>query len=144
VVHPGILAAVLPSLLGGLLIGVAAAMLLLFNGRVAGISGIVGGLLGREPGERGWRAWFIAGLIAGGVVTRLVAPDALGVIASPLPVLALAGVLVGFGTRLGGGCTSGHGVCGIGRGSPRSILATVTFMAVAVVVVFLVRHGASP
>jgi len=136
------LAAVLPSLLGGLLIAAAAAMLLLFTGRVAGISGIVGGLLDREPGEWGWRVWFIAGLIAGGVVTRLLAPGALGVIASPLPVLAVAGVLVGFGTRLGGGCTSGHGVCGIGRGSPRSILATATFMAVAVVVVFLVRHGA--
>jgi uncharacterized protein len=136
------LAAVLPSLLGGLLIGAAAAMLLLFNGRVAGISGIVGGLLDREPGESGWRAAFIAGLIAGGVVTRLVAPGALGVIASPLPVLALAGVLVGFGTRLSGGCTSGHGVCGIGRGSARSILATATFMTIAVVVVFLLRHGA--
>jgi uncharacterized membrane protein YedE/YeeE len=136
------LAAVLPSLLGGLLIGAAAAMLLLLNGRVAGISGIVGGLLDREPGERAWRVWFIAGLIAGGVVTRLVAPGALGPIASPLPLLAIAGVLVGFGTRLGGGCTSGHGVCGIGRGSPRSTLATVTFMTIAIVVVFLVRHGA--
>jgi uncharacterized membrane protein YedE/YeeE len=132
-------ATILPSLLGGLLIGAAAAMLLLFNGRVAGVSGIVGGLLDPRTGEWGWRALFVAGLIAGGVVTRVVAPGAFGVIA-PGPVLALAGVLVGFGTRLGGGCTSGHGVCGISRGSPRSILATSTFMAVACVVVFLVRH----
>ena len=136
------LAAVLPSLLGGLLIGASAAILLLFNGRVAGISGIVGGLLDRSTGEWSWRARFVAGLIAGGAVTRVVAPGALGVIASPLPALAIAGVLVGFGTRLGGGCTSGHGVCGIARGSPRSILATATFVAIAAVVVFLVRHGA--
>jgi uncharacterized membrane protein YedE/YeeE len=135
------LATVLPSLLGGFLIGAAAAMLLLFNGRVAGISGIVGGLLDPRTGEWSWRALFVAGLVAGGVVTRLVAPGAFGAIA-PGPVLALAGVLVGFGTRFGGGCTSGHGVCGIGRGSPRSLVATSTFMAVACVVVFLVRHGA--
>lgn len=137
------LATVLRALLGGLLIGAAAAMLLLFNGRVAGISGILGGLLELRTGEWRWRARFVAGLIAGGAVARVVAPGALGVIASPLPVLAIAGVLVGFGTRFGGGCTSGHGVCGVGRGSPRSILATATFMAVAGVVVFLVRHGAA-
>ncbi len=134
--------ALLPPLLGGLLIGAAAAMLLLFNGRIAGISGILGGLLDWSTSEWSRRAWFVAGLVAGGLVTRIVAPEALGAITSPFPVLALAGALVGYGTRLGGGCTSGHGVCGIGHGSHRSIAATATFMAVAAVVVFLVRHGA--
>jgi uncharacterized membrane protein YedE/YeeE len=104
----------------------------------------VGGLVASAPdeaGDRRWRALFVAGLVAGGIVARLVAPGALGAIATPLPVLAVAGVLVGFGTRLSGGCTSGHGVCGIGRGSLRSVVATVTFMLVAIGVVLLVRHG---
>ena len=84
---------------------------------------------------------FLAGLLGGGVVARVVAPEAFGAITTPLPLLALAGVLVGFGTRLGGGCTSGHGVCGISRGSLRSIAATGTFMVVAGLVVLVVRHG---
>jgi uncharacterized protein len=141
-------AATIPSpvlaLLGGALVGLATAMLLLFNGRLAGISGILGGLVDPEPGQTGWRALFLAGLLGGGLVARLIAPGVLGPIATPLPLLALAGILVGFGTRLGGGCTSGHGVCGISRGSVRSIVATGTFMIVAGVLVLLVRHGGTP
>ena len=131
----------IPSLLGGALIGLAASLLLLSNGRVAGISGIVGGLLGSERTEWRWRAFFVAGLVLVGGVARAAFPDAIGAIATPLPVLAFAGLLVGFGTRLGGGCTSGHGVCGISRGAPRSFVATGTFMAVAGLVVLVVRHG---
>lgn len=133
----------LTALLGGVLIGAAIALLLLFSGRVAGISGIVGGLVRPEAGEWSWRALFVAGLIGGGLIARLVAPQALGPIATPLPVLVVAGSLVGFGTRLAGGCTSGHGVCGMSRLSARSILATLTFMVVAAAVVFVVRHGVS-
>ena len=129
------------ALLGGAFIGLATAMLLLLNGRIAGISGVLGGLVDREPGQTGWRTLFLAGLLAGGAVARLLAPQTLGPIATPLPLLALAGVLVGFGTRLGGGCTSGHGVCGISRGSLRSIVATGTFLVVAGLVVLVVRHG---
>jgi len=130
------------ALAGGVLIGIAVAMLLLLRGRVAGISGIVAGAVRPGRGDGHWRALFVAGLVAGGLVARLVDPGAIGAMAAPLPVLALAGLLVGFGTRLAGGCTSGHGVCGVSRLSPRSIVATGTFMAVAGVVVFFVRHGA--
>jgi hypothetical protein len=136
-------AAIVPSLLGGVLIGGATAMLLLLNGRVAGISGIVGGLVRPEANEWRWRALFVAGLVSTAFVLRAVGTEPIGTIAAPLPVLVVAGLLVGFGTKLGNGCTSGHGVCGIGRGSLRSIAATGTFMAVAGVVVFLVRHGAA-
>jgi uncharacterized protein len=135
-------AAFLAALAGGALIGLATALLLLADGRIAGISGIVGGVLGRgAPGERSWRLFFLAGLVGGGVIARAVAPQSLGPVLASAPVLALAGLLVGFGTRLGGGCTSGHGVCGNARLSRRSIAATGTFMAVAAAVVFLVRHG---
>jgi uncharacterized membrane protein YedE/YeeE len=121
------------SLAGGLLVGVAAAMLILFNGRIAGISGIVGGLLRPVRGDVGWRAAFVAGLVA--------APLAwLAVAAAPRLHVAAAGLLVGVGTRLGSGCTSGHGVCGISRGSLRSLAATATFMAAGFAVVFVVRH----
>jgi len=130
------------ALAGGVLIGIAVAMLLLLRGRVAGISGIVAGVVRPGRGDGHWRALFVAGLVAGGLVARLVDPGAIGAMVAPLPVLALAGLLVGFGTRLAGGCTSGHGVCGVSRLSPRSIVATGTFMAVAGVVVFFVRHGA--
>jgi uncharacterized membrane protein YedE/YeeE len=145
------IASFLVPLLGGVLVGLAVAALLLLNGRVAGISGIVSGLLGplgsrrMSPGEFeewGWRALFVLGLVAGGAVARLVDPGAsLGATSVRLPVLALAGALVGFGTRLAGGCTSGHGVCGVSRLSLRSIAATATFMAAAALVVFVVRHG---
>ena len=129
------------ALVGGLLIGGSTAMLLVLNGRIAGISGILGGLLQPSRSEVGWRLAFLAGL--------LVAPIIYSIIGGSLPqvqfgasvgVLVLAGLLVGFGTRLGAGCTSGHGVCGIGRGSPRSIVATLVFMATAVLMVFVMRH----
>ena len=128
--------------IGGALIGLAAVLLTLFTGRIAGISGIFGGCFSLGAGDKGWRIAFIAGLIlaplAGGLVGfPLAAPE---MPASYLVIVA-AGLLVGFGTRLGGGCTSGHGVCGIARLSPRSIVATAIFMAVAVVVVALTRHG---
>jgi uncharacterized membrane protein YedE/YeeE len=131
----------LPALLGGMVIGIAVAMLLLLNGRVAGISGILGGLVRPDRGEWAWRALFAAGLVAGGVLVRAVQPGAIGPMVASLPVLAVAGLLVGFGTRLAGGCTSGHGVCGVSRVSLRSIVATATFMGVAVMVVAVVRHG---
>jgi uncharacterized membrane protein YedE/YeeE len=130
---------------GGALIGLAVAALLLFNGRLAGISGIVGGLVdpSEERGDWGWRALFVFGLVLGGLVARAVSPEALGAVPTSLPLLAGAGVLVGFGTRLGGGCTSGHGICGTSRLSPRSLVATSTFMVVAGLVVFLVHRVAS-
>jgi hypothetical protein len=128
-------------LVGGLLIGLAVAMLLLTGGRMAGISGIVAGAIRPGDRERRWRGFFLAGMLVAGIGARLLAPQAFGAMAAPLPLLVLSGLLVGFGTRLGGGCTSGHGVCGVSRGSPRSIAATALFMAVAGVVVFVVRHG---
>ena len=127
---------------GGLLIGLAAALLLLANGRIMGISGIVGGLLGGVRGDGAWRAAFLAGLVAGAfAVTRLLPAAGDVVLDARLPVLIAGGLLVGFGTRLGNGCTSGHGVCGVARGSPRSLAATGAFFAVALATVFLVRHG---
>ncbi len=118
------------STLGGLMIGLSAALVMLFQGRIAGISGILAGLLGPRPGEVGWRLWFVVGLLVGGAVMVIVWPQgfAAEVTRSPLAIVA-AGLLVGFGTRLGSGCTSGHGVCGISRMSRRSIVATLTFMA---------------
>ena len=128
--------------IGGALIGLAAVLLTLFTGRIAGISGIFGGCLNLGAGDKGWRIAFIAGLVlaplAGGLVGfPLAAPE----MPASYVVIVAAGLLVGFGTRLGGGCTSGHGICGIARLSPRSIVATVIFMAVAVAVVALTRHG---
>lgn len=133
--------------LGGLLIGLAAALLLLANRRVAGISGILGLTLWPPAGEdRSWRMAFLVGLLLGAASVSLVSgPLALQIDASPVTLVA-AGLLVGFGTRLGNGCTSGHGVCGVARGSRRSIAATLTFMTVAGATVFLVRHliGGAP
>lgn len=128
------------SLLGGLMIGAAASLLLLANGRIAGISGIVGGLLRAERSETAWRALFVAGLLAGGLVLQIAAPAAIGPSVVGFPLLVVAGLLVGFGTQLGSGCTSGHGVCGIGRLSPRSLVATVTFMLAGAATTFVVRH----
>jgi uncharacterized membrane protein YedE/YeeE len=129
------------ALIGGLLIGSSAALLLVLNGRIAGISGILGGLLDPARSEIGWRMAFLAGLFVAplvyvgfGGVLPTVSLDA------SLPILVVAGLIVGFGTRLGGGCTSGHGVCGIGRGSPRSLVATGVFMATATATVFVTRH----
>lgn len=125
------------ALAGGALIGVSASLMLAFNGRVTGISGIVGGLVQPTPGDLGWRALFVAGLLAGGVIALLALPGAVGGAAVPVGTAALAGLLVGVGTRLGNGCTSGHGVCGIARLSPRSLAATVTFISTGAVTVFL-------
>jgi uncharacterized protein len=128
----------LPALAGGILIGFAAVWLLAANGRIAGVSGILHGLFAQPPGERPWRIAFIAGLIAAGFVWRAVAP-----VADPqldLGWMALAGVLVGLGTRLGGGCTSGHGVCGLGRASLRSLAAVMIFMACGMIATFVMRH----
>ena len=135
----------LSGLLGGALIGVAATLYLLATGRIAGVSGIVGGAL-REPQARNERLAFLAGLIAAGLIAALVAaPTAAS--ATATPVLLVAGLLVGFGTRVGGGCTSGHGVCGVSRGSLASLVATATFIAtgaatVAIVSRVLVARGA--
>jgi uncharacterized membrane protein YedE/YeeE len=134
------------GLVGGILIGAAVSMFVLLNGRVAGISGILGGALKPSRGDFAWRIAFLAGLIAGPLAVAVAngrVPDIV-MQASDLG-LVIAGLLVGFGTQLGGGCTSGHGVCGIARGSPRSLAATATFFAVAAATVFLVRHaGATP
>jgi len=133
----------LSALMGGILIGLASGAFALLKGRVAGISGIVGGLLGPPAaGDRGWRLAFVAGL--------LLAPAVYGLFATLPPVqvdasmgtLLIAGLLVGLGTRIGSGCTSGHGVCGLSRLSPRALAATVTFMVAGFVTVALVRHVA--
>jgi uncharacterized membrane protein YedE/YeeE len=128
------------SSIGGVLIGLSASILLLFNGRIAGISGIYNGLLSPKAGEVGWRFAFVGGLVLGGLALSLVVPSLFAVdYDRTLPMVAIAGLVVGFGVRLGSGCTSGHGVCGISRLSPRSLVATVTFMFTGAVTVFLVR-----
>jgi uncharacterized membrane protein YedE/YeeE len=116
------------ALFGGALIGLASALLLLTHGRIAGISGITGGLVQRATPDRAWRLAFVGGLVAAGAVASIVAPAALGPPVRPLAAVVIAGLLVGFGTRLGNGCTSGHGVCGLSRGSIRSLVAVATFM----------------
>jgi uncharacterized protein len=131
----------LSAAIGGALIGLAAVLLMLFNGRIAGISGIVDGLINPRTDDRLWRLAFVAGLIAAPLIAALAGH------AVPMPQLpgstitiAAAGLLVGFGTRLGSGCTSGHGICGIARLSPRSIAATLVFMVAAIAVVAVTRH----
>ncbi|MCE9639975.1 MAG: YeeE/YedE family protein [Betaproteobacteria bacterium] len=128
------------SLAGGLLIGVAAAMFLLFNGRVAGISGILGGLLRPAAGDIGWRIAFVAGLLGAPVVYGLAARLPQVHVDASVTTLVVAGLLVGAGTRYGSGCTSGHGVCGLSRLSPRSMVATASFMLAGFVTVFIMRH----
>lgn len=128
-------------LIGGALIGLAASLLLLTHGKVAGISGIFGGVVDRTGVDRGFRLWFLAGLIGAGAIFLGISPDLLPAAGSvSLPIAAASGLLVGVGTRYGNGCTSGHGVCGISRLSPRSIIATLTFMATAALTVFIARH----
>lgn len=122
------------------MIGLSAVLLLFANGRIAGISGIVGGLLAPVRGEWLWRLLFIVGLITGAALYAVVTGDLGVAIQVSWPLMAMAGLLVGVGTRLGSGCTSGHGVCGIGRLSQRSLIATAVFMATAGGTVFVVRH----
>jgi uncharacterized membrane protein YedE/YeeE len=128
------------ALAGGALIGLAAVVLMLFHGRIAGISGIVGGLLAPRTGDVAWRAAFLVGMIVAAAV--LAAAGFAPVLRErpALGIIVLAGLLVGFGTRLGSGCTSGHGVCGLARLSQRSLAATLVFMVSAALVVFVTRH----
>ena len=131
------------SLSGGIILGVASALFILMNGRVLGISGILGGLLPPKAGDTFWRLAFLAGMFASPWIFLLLAPTEF--ITTPqidadLVMLVIAGLLVGIGTRYGSGCTSGHGVCGLSRMSPRSLVATLSFMAAGFLTVYVVRH----
>jgi len=129
------------ALAGGMLIGAAATVLLAFNGRIAGVSGMVNGVLLPKRGDVTWRALFLLGLVAGGGIYLSLVPGAYTPrVSFPVPALVVAGLLVGYGTRMGHGCTSGHGVCGLGRLSLRSLAAVLTFMATAISTTFLIRH----
>ena len=128
------------SFAGGLLIGIAAAMLVLLNGRVAGVSGILGGLLTPRPGEIGWRFAFIGGLLVAPALMRLFGTSVFPRIDASFATLVIAGLAVGIGTSYGSGCTSGHGVCGLSRLSPRSLAATLAFITLGMLTVFAVRH----
>lgn len=135
------LASLLPPLLGGMLIGLSALVLLALSGRIAGVSGVVGRLFERSPrGEKSWRLAFLVGLWLGGLVLLGLAPSTLPrPLTAPWPLVAVAGLLVGFGTSAANGCTSGHGVCGLGRRSRRSLVAVATFMATGVLTALFVR-----
>jgi uncharacterized membrane protein YedE/YeeE len=131
------------SLLGGIVLGFASAIFILFNGRILGISGILGGLMSPRAGDIGWRISFFLGMAAAPTVFALLAPA--GLLSAPridasYGLIVVAGLLVGLGTRYGSGCTSGHGVCGLSRLSPRSLVATLTFMGAGFATVFVVRH----
>jgi len=130
----------LASLAGGALIGIAAAMFVLLNGRIAGISGVLGGLLKPVKGDIAWRVAFVLGLVGASAVYVLFAAVPVPRIDAGWAALVVAGLLVGAGTRYGAGCTSGHGVCGLSRLSPRSLVATLTFMGAGFVTVFVLRH----
>ena len=123
-----------------MLIGLASVWLLAANGRIAGVSGILHGLFAQPPGDRPWRAAFVAGLIVAGFAWHAFAPGSFSSRELNLGWAALAGALVGFGTRVGGGCTSGHGVCGLGRFSLRSLVAVMVFMATGMAATFVMRH----
>lgn len=124
---------------GGALIGLASVLFLLFNGRICGVSGILGGLIGAGSGDKAWRLLFLLGLVTGGVIFSIARPETFrNDLLRSQPAILVAGLLVGFGTRLGGGCTSGHGVCGVSRLSVRSLVATGVFMAVGALVVLVV------
>jgi hypothetical protein len=126
---------------GGAFIGLSASLLLLSHGKIAGVSGMLGGLLDPKTTDRGYRAWFLAGLLLVGFVFRLARPEMLAPAhTASLGLTAAAGLLVGFGTSLGNGCTSGHGVCGISRLSIRSLIATATFLVTGAVTVFIADH----
>jgi uncharacterized protein len=131
------------SLAGGILLGLASALFILVNGRILGISGILGGLLLPKRADAGWRVAFVLGMLAAPATLAWIAPA--GLIAAPridagYVVVVIAGLLVGYGTRLGSGCTSGHGVCGLSRLSPRSLVATGSFMAAGFAIVYVMRH----
>jgi len=129
------------ALAGGALIGIAVTLLLLFNGRMAGVSGIMNGVFNSPREERNWRLAFLSGLVLGAVLFRFLLPEFMSPRHGyPLSLLAAGGFLVGFGTRMGSGCTSGHGICGIANLSLRSILATLTFMASGIFTVYIIRH----
>lgn len=128
------------SLGGGVLLGLASALFILLNGRVLGVSGILGGLVRPRPGDTGWRIAFVAGLLVAPTLWRLFAQPVVPRIEASEAVLVIAGLLVGWGTRYGSGCTSGHGVCGLSRLSPRSLAATLAFMAAGFATVYLLRH----
>ena len=128
------------SLAGGILLGLASALFILVNGRVLGISGIVGGLLRPRSGDAGWRIAFIAGMLVAPAVWALFTTPVVPRIEAGPAVLVVAGLLVGWGTRYGSGCTSGHGVCGLSRMSPRSLVATLAFMGTGFATVFVMRH----
>jgi len=129
------------ALTGGALIGFSATLLLLFNGRMAGVSGIMNGVFNASRSEMSWRLAFLAGLVIGAFLFKLIAPDFFTARQNyPLGLLAAGGFLVGFGTRMSNGCTSGHGICGIANLSPRSLLATLTFMTSGIVTVYIIRH----
>jgi uncharacterized protein len=129
------------SLCGGILIGLSASLLLFSDGKIAGISGIVGGLLSPTKNDTAWRLFFVLGLLTGGLVFQLLSAEVFTIgITRSTSVLMLAGLLVGFGTRLGNGCTSGHGVCGISRFSPRSLVSTVTFIVTGAITIYIINH----
>ncbi len=128
------------SLAGGILLGLASAAFILFNGRILGISGILGGLLRPKAGDTGWRLSFVAGLLVAPLVWSLFAAPVVPRIDAGPALLVIAGLMVGWGTRYGSGCTSGHGVCGLSRLSPRSLVATLAFMGAGFATVFAMRH----
>lgn len=130
------------ALIGGLLIGLSVTLMLWLNGRVTGIAGIIYGLFNPVTGDRAWRGYFISGLILGGLAMTLVKADAFEnqLVTNPAQAI-IAGLLVGFGTILGSGCTSGHGVCGLSRFSVRSLVSTLIFMFFGVLIVYVIRHG---
>ena len=134
------------ALIGGMLIGLSASVMLLFSGKIAGISGIVGGILSPAQNDTQWRLLFLGGLLVGGLLvgSQMVGFSSADVFAIEIerswPALILAGLLVGFGSRFGSGCTSGHGVCGISRLSPRSLVATMTFISTGALAVYIVNH----
>lgn len=133
--------ALLYPIIGGIFIGLAASTLMFFNGKIAGVSGIFQGLLAPRAGDISWRVAFVAGLVVGGAVLNIIKPELFTMeLERSIGAVALAGLLVGFGTRLGSGCTSGHGVCGIARLSPRSLVATAIFISSGAVVTFIVNR----
>jgi uncharacterized protein len=129
------------ALLGGIIIGAAVSLMLFWNGRVTGISGIVGGVLDSPKGDAGWRYLFITGMLLGGLALKMISPQVFDGHVSTAPLATItAGLLVGIGTTMGSGCTSGHGVCGISRMSPRSLAATLTFISAGIIAVLLFKR----